>query len=399
MTGETNRRTVLTGMGAAAVLGATGVAFAGEDEDGETDDQMDDDHGSGSVASVKALHASPDAPAVDVFVNGTAVLEDVSFGEISDYLVLLEGEYDVQVAPAGEGADAAVLDESVEVPAGVATAAVVGEVAEDGDQPLELLLLEVDVEDLDDGESRVRVLHASPDAPAVDVAVDGDVVFSDLSFGEAMSADVPAGEYELGVRPAGESDAVATFDAEFAAGAIYSAYAVGYLEPGDGEEAFDLLLDVDALTPDGEGDAMDDDDDSEDDDEAPTASVTFDGQKTHGSSVQVAETDLSDGGFVAIHDSSLLDGEVFGSVIGVTEYLEAGDHEDIEAHLFDEEMVDGAEFDQDELEEDCTLIAMPHLDTDDNEEYNFLASNGEEDGPYVDEDGNPVVDDAQVNVK
>jgi hypothetical protein len=399
MTGETNRRTVLTGMGAAAVLGATGVAFAGEDEDGETDDQMDDDHGSGSVASVKALHASPDAPAVDVFVNGTAVLEDVSFGEISDYLVLLEGEYDVQVAPAGEGADAAVLDESVEVPAGVATAAVVGEVAEDGDQPLELLLLEVDVEDLDDGESRVRVLHASPDAPAVDVAVDGDVVFSDLSFGEAMSADVPAGEYELGVRPAGESDAVATFDAEFAAGAIYSAYAVGYLEPGDDEEAFDLLLDVDALTPDGEGDAMDDDDDSEDDDEAPTASVTFDGQKTHGSSVQVAETDLSDGGFVAIHDSSLLDGEVFGSVIGVTEYLEAGDHEDIEAHLFDEEMVDGAEFDQDELEEDCTLIAMPHLDTDDNEEYNFLASNGEEDGPYVDEDGNPVVDDAQVNVK
>jgi hypothetical protein len=399
MTGETNRRTVLTGMGAAAVLGATGVAFAGEDEDGETDDQMDDDHGSGSVASVKALHASPDAPAVDVFVNGTAVLEDVSFGEISDYLVLLEGEYDVQVAPAGEGADAAVLDESVEVPAGVATAAVVGEVAEDGDQPLELLLLEVDVEDLDDGESRVRVLHASPDAPAVDVAVDGDVVFSDLSFGEAMSADVPAGEYELGVRPAGESDAVATFDAEFAAGAIYSAYAVGYLEPGDDEEAFDLLLDVDALTPDGEGDAMDDDDDSEDDDEAPTASVTFDGQKTHGSSVQVAETDLSDGGFVAIHDSSLLDGEVFGSVIGVTEYLEAGDHEDVEAHLFDEEMVDGAEFDQDELEEDCTLIAMPHLDTDDNEEYNFLASNGEEDGPYVDEDGNPVVDDAQVNVK
>jgi hypothetical protein len=386
-------------MGAAAVLGATGVAFAGEDEDGETDDQMDDDHGSGSVASVKALHASPDAPAVDVFVNGTAVLEDVSFGEISDYLVLLEGEYDVQVAPAGEGADAAVLDESVEVPAGVATAAVVGEVAEDGDQPLELLLLEVDVEDLDDGESRVRVLHASPDAPAVDVAVDGDVVFSDLSFGEAMSADVPAGEYELGVRPAGESDAVATFDAEFAAGAIYSAYAVGYLEPGDDEEAFDLLLDVDALTPDGEGDAMDDDDDSEDDDEAPTASVTFDGQKTHGSSVQVAETDLSDGGFVAIHDSSLLDGEVFGSVIGVTEYLEAGDHEDVEAHLFDEEMVDGAEFDQDELEEDCTLIAMPHLDTDDNEEYNFLASNGEEDGPYVDEDGNPVVDDAQVNVK
>jgi hypothetical protein len=387
-------------MGAAAVLGATGVAFAGEDEDGETDDQMDDDHGSGSVASVKALHASPDAPAVDVFVNGTAVLEDVSFGEISDYLVLLEGEYDVQIAPAGEGADAAVLDESVEVPAGVATAAVVGEVAEDGDQPLELLLLEVDVEDLDDGESRVRVLHASPDAPAVDVAVDGDVVFSDLSFGEAMSADVPAGEYELGVRPAGESDAVATFDAEFAAGAIYSAYAVGYLEPGDDEEAFDLLLDVDALTPDGEGDAMDDDDDSEDDDdEAPTASVTFDGQKTHGSSVQVAETDLSDGGFVAIHDSSLLDGEVFGSVIGVTEYLEAGDHEDVEAHLFDEEMVDGAEFDQDELEEDCTLIAMPHLDTDDNEEYNFLASNGEEDGPYVDEDGNPVVDDAQVNVK
>ena len=32
-------------------------------------------------------------------------------------------------------------------------------------------------------------------------------------------------------------------------------------------------------------------------------------------------------------------------------------------------------------------------------EYNFLESEGEEDGPYVDDDGEPVVDDARVNVK
>ena len=124
------------------------------------------------------------------------------------------------------------------------------------------------------------------------------------------------------------------------------------------------------------------------------ATVTFDDQETTGTSVTVASVYVPEDGFVAIHDSSLLDGEVLDSVIGVSHYLESGSYEDVEVSLFE---VDGAEFETDTLEEDQTLIAMPHEDTDGDEEYDFVESGGEDDGPYT-ADGEAVVDDAHVDV-
>jgi len=394
MTGDTTRRTVLTGMGAAAILGGTGIATAGQDQS-DSEENGDGNGDGGNVASLKGFHASPDAPNVDVYVNDVLVLEDVAFGEVSDYLVLLSGEYDVAVVPTGEDTDAAVIDQSVDVPAGAATAVVVGEAAEDGDQPLELLLLEVDLDELEEDQSRVRVVHASPDAPAIDVVADDQELVTDLEFGNAEYVEVPADSYTLAIRPADGDEAVAEFDVELAPNTIYSAYAVGYLEPEDDQPAFDLLLDVDALTPDTEGDDERAADDGEEDDDE-TASVSFEEQESDGESVEVASATLPDGGFVAIHDSTLLDGEVIDSVVGVSEYLESGDHEDVSVDLY--EGVPGAEFDQDGLTEDETLIAMPHLDTNDNEEYDFVESEGSDDGPYT-EDEEPVIDDAEVTVE
>lgn len=124
------------------------------------------------------------------------------------------------------------------------------------------------------------------------------------------------------------------------------------------------------------------------------ATVSFSEQTTAGETVTVDSVNVSDGGFVAIHDSGLLDGNVVGSVIGVSEYLEPGEHEDVEIALFE---VSGAEFDQSELSENDTLIAMPHRDTNGNETYDFVSSNGTADGPYV-ANGSAVTDAAAVTV-
>jgi len=110
-------------MGAAAILGGTGIATAGGD-DSESDDENDNGNGDeGNVASLKGFHASPDAPNVDVYVNDVLVLEDVAFGEVSDYLVLLSGEYDVAGVPTGADTQAAGGTPLVAVPAGGATPA------------------------------------------------------------------------------------------------------------------------------------------------------------------------------------------------------------------------------------------------------------------------------------
>ncbi|WP_129113040.1 DUF7282 domain-containing protein [Halegenticoccus tardaugens] len=125
------------------------------------------------------------------------------------------------------------------------------------------------------------------------------------------------------------------------------------------------------------------------------STVTFDDQTTDGKTVTVAAATLPEGGFVAIHDERLLDGDALGSVVGVSEYLDEGTHEDVEVALFD---VKGVDFEEETLEGDQTLIAMPHLDTDGNEEYDFVETEGEEDGPYTVDD-EPVVDDAMITVE
>ena len=126
---------------------------------------------------------------------------------------------------------------------------------------------------------------------------------------------------------------------------------------------------------------------AEEPEEEPTATVTFSDQDSDGETVVVDSTSMSEGGFVAMHDETLLEGDAFGSVVGVSEYLEAGDHSDVEVTL------------DEPLEENQTLIAMPHRDTNDNQEYDFVDTQGEEDGPYVDEAGDAVIDDGCVRVE
>jgi PGF-CTERM protein len=111
--------------------------------------------------------------------------------------------------------------------------------------------------------------------------------------------------------------------------------------------------------------------------------VSLNAQETMGETVTVASVTLSDGGFVTIHDSTLLDGDALGSVRGTSTYLGPGTHTDVEVTL------------DEPLEEDDTLVAMPHRDTDGNEAYTFVESEGSADGPYT-AAGSVVVASADV---
>jgi hypothetical protein len=91
------------------------------------------------------------------------------------------------------------------------------------------------------GKAHVRVIHASPDAPAVDVAVaGGPVLFSSLAFPNAAGpSPVDAGTYDLEVRAAGTTTAALEVPGVQAqAGKIYTVLAVGLLE---GEPALEAL--------------------------------------------------------------------------------------------------------------------------------------------------------------
>ncbi|QLD88325.1 DUF4397 domain-containing protein [Natronomonas salina] len=97
--------------------------------------------------------------------------------------------------------------------------------------------------------AQVRLVHASPDAPAVDVVAPeaSMTLFDGVTFGQGTEyVGVPPGTYSLSVREAADmndGDEVGTADVELEAGEAYSVYAVG--SPEGGEEAFQLVLEQD----------------------------------------------------------------------------------------------------------------------------------------------------------
>ncbi|WP_336326180.1 DUF7282 domain-containing protein [Halovenus sp. HT40] len=115
-----------------------------------------------------------------------------------------------------------------------------------------------------------------------------------------------------------------------------------------------------------------------------SANLSFSGQSSEGEYITVDRVELAEPGFVTVHDSSLLDGAVFESVRGTSAYLDAGIYEDLRIQL------------DEPLEDDDTLVPMAHRDTNDNQEYDFPASNGDADGPFSNSAGDAVVDSAEV---
>jgi hypothetical protein len=130
----------------------------------------------GHQARVRVVHASPDAPAVDVWVNGAVAFSNAPFQGITDYAALDAGSYNVQVSPTG-ATEPIVIDADLDLAAGTDyTVVAVGLLAD-----IEPLVLMDNNAAPAAGMAHVRFVHASPDAPAVDIAVtDGPILFSDI---------------------------------------------------------------------------------------------------------------------------------------------------------------------------------------------------------------------------
>ena len=195
-----------------------------------------------SLAAVRVGHFSADAPNVDVYANGGAVLTDVPFGALSDYLYVPAGTYQIQVVPAGASLEEGpvVIDAELTFDGGtMTTVAATGSLAE-GITPV--VINDKQVRPNAQG-AKVRVVHLSANAPKVDVAPDGSAkkaaVFKNLEFGQAKGyRNVPAGAIDLDIRPAGKK-AVAFDIPELTLedGKAYSAIAYGQFP-----DSFNVIL-------------------------------------------------------------------------------------------------------------------------------------------------------------
>ena len=202
----------------------------------------------GGDARVRVVHASPDAPAVDILVNGSPAIENLKFGNVSPYAPLPAGVYDVEVVPTGLSAPV-VIDLTGTNAVNLFynrdyTAIAVGNLSS-----ISPILLADDNRPVAKSSARVRFVHASPDAPAVDIAVTGGpILFPNVAFkGVGDYVTVPAGQYNLEVRLAGTSTvALSVPGVMLDGGTVYTVYATGY---AFGTPSLTPVVSVDSVRP------------------------------------------------------------------------------------------------------------------------------------------------------
>jgi hypothetical protein len=161
---------------------------------------------------VQALHASPDAPKVNLTI-GTSTIPNVDYKVGTGALEKNVGTYTVQVdgiLPSGTATVIGPIDVTFDADTLYSIVAV-GDVAD-----IEALVLQQPDTPVPAGSVRLRVLHAAPMAPQVDVyltAPGADLSASapagTFAFGGNLGpVEVPAGDYQVRVTPSGDATTV-----------------------------------------------------------------------------------------------------------------------------------------------------------------------------------------------
>ncbi|HEX3319538.1 MAG TPA: DUF4397 domain-containing protein [Terriglobales bacterium] len=201
-------------------------------------------------ARLRVVHASPDAPNVDVLVDGKSVLTNVPYATASDYLTVTAGTRRIEVRPTGTSTD--VINSNVSLSShSDSTVLAEGFAAVPSPAPqIAAVVLTDDNSNPASGKAKVRVIHAAPSAGNVDVYIvppGTDITtvsptLSNVAF-EAASGylSVDPATYEVVVTPAGNNTVIAIDVPNFtvAAGQIRSAVALD--APGGGAP-FQLIV-------------------------------------------------------------------------------------------------------------------------------------------------------------
>ncbi len=154
----------------------------------------------GPMGYLRLVHAIPDAPAVDAYVNNALVAPGLKFGDFTVHMAVPPGKYDVSLFAAGsdpkQGKPLSTLS------ADVADGAALTGIAMGSLNTPTLAALTDDRTAPPDTQSRIAIYNARPDA--IDVSLDGASVAKGLGAGQLSSLlDVPSGKHAISVTAGG----------------------------------------------------------------------------------------------------------------------------------------------------------------------------------------------------
>ena len=185
---------------------------------------------------IRILHASPNAPAVDVYVNNVPTFRNISYRGFSQYAQLPGGGlYNIKVFPAGTKVNP-VINTNIFIADGkIYTVPVIGELPN-----ISLLPVEDPRIPITPGKASIRFVHLSPDAPNVDITLpNGTKLFSNVGYKEIEKyINVNPGTYTLQARVSGTDKVVLNVpNVRLTPNRFYTVYAVGFASKSPGLQA------------------------------------------------------------------------------------------------------------------------------------------------------------------
>jgi hypothetical protein len=178
-------------------------------------------------ATIRFVHASPDAPAVDVYMDSTRLLSGIGYKAITRYLTVPAGRHTFKVFPTtAKGAGNPVVQSDVELNAGWDySIAATGKLAQ-----IQMKVFSDNLNLPSQGKSKIRVYHLSSNAPAVNIAQKGgETIVRGLAYPNATEyLEVDPKAYNLEVQNASDSKAVLDVpNVSFARNSVHSVFAMG----------------------------------------------------------------------------------------------------------------------------------------------------------------------------
>ena len=207
--------------------------------------------------TLRAVHASPDAGAVDILANDAVAVAGAEYTNAAELAGLPSGTYDIEIRPAGGDETTTVFQADLDLAGGSYTDAIaIGSVAAPEDDPTEFTVLVAN----DDRrrvatEAKVRLIHGSVSAGDVDIYVvpaGTDHTMEDpTGAGIALGGNsgflsLTPGAYDVIVTVAGEPETIALASTITVEAASLSTAVV--IDDPDVADAFNVIL-LDDFTP------------------------------------------------------------------------------------------------------------------------------------------------------